>query len=96
MPSEQKNVLRQTPWGEMTYLDYKHKIEFGKKEFDEIDDYCRQKGIDWSASPWDMDSLKFLLNYNIPWIKIASATITNEELVQKLQKIIKKLFFLLG
>ena len=96
VPSEQKNVLRQTPWGEMTYLDYKHKIEFGKKEFDEIDDYCRQKGIDWSASPWDMDSLKFLLNYNIPWIKIASATITNEELVQKIAENYKKVIFSVG
>ena len=60
VPEHQKRKLRETPWGTMTYLDYKHRVEFGKQEYDEIDRYCKDKGIAWSASPWDMDSLKFL------------------------------------
>ncbi len=79
----QKSVIRQTPWGEMTYLDYKKRIEFGKEEYDYIDRYCSEKPISWSASPWDMPSLEFLLQYNVPYIKIASATITNLELLRK-------------
>lgn len=60
VPEHQKNIVRETPWGEMTYIEYKHRIEFGKSEFDEIDVYCKQKGIEWFASAWDTDSQKFL------------------------------------
>lgn len=81
VPEHQKNILRDTPWGEMTYLEYKHKIEFGKEEYDEIDRYCKERGILWSASPWDLDSLEFLMQYDIPFIKIPSAMITDEELM---------------
>ena len=62
VPEHQKGVMRDTPWGKMTYLEYKHKIEFGQDEYDEIDDYCRGK-IAWTASPWDMDSVEFLYKY---------------------------------
>ena len=62
VPERQKGVLRDTPWGRMTYLSYKHKVEFGREEYDEIDRYCKERGIEWSASPWDMDSLDFLMN----------------------------------
>ncbi len=86
VPEEQKDIMRDTPWGRMTYLDYKKKIEFGKEEYDYIDSYCREKPIDWTASPWDMPSLRFLLNYDIPFIKIASATITNDELMTEAAK----------
>ena len=82
VPDHQKNIKKQTPWGEMTYLEYKHKIEFGQEEYDEIDEYCRGK-IDWSASPWDMDSVEFLSQYDLPWVKIASATLTDYELVRE-------------
>ena len=51
VPEHQKNVLRDTPWGTMTYLEYKHRVEFGKSEYDEIDLYCKEKKISWSASP---------------------------------------------
>lgn len=83
VPEKQKDVMRDTPWGRMTYLEYKKKIEFQKKEYDYIDSYCKEKPIMWSASPWDMPSLEFLLQYDVPYIKIASATITNEELLKK-------------
>lgn len=74
VPEEQKNVMRDTPWGRITYLEYKKKIEFGKCEYDFIDKYCRDKPIAWTASPWDIPSLKFLLDYDLPFLKIASAS----------------------
>lgn len=83
VPKEQRNVMRETPWGEMTYLEYKYRVEFEKKEYDEIDKYCKMKPLDWTASPWDVPSLDFLAQYDLPFIKIASATITNLELLKK-------------
>ena len=81
VPEHQKDVMRDTPWGEMTYLEYKYKVEFGKEEYDEIDSYCKAQGIRWSASPWDRDSLEFLSQYDIPFIKIPSAMLTNYTLI---------------
>lgn len=82
VPEHQKNVLRQTPWGEMTYLEYKKKIELTRDQYAVIDLHCMRAGIDWSASPWDLDSAKFLVGYDLPWVKIASASITDLELVE--------------
>ena len=62
IPDGQKNKLRQTPWGEMKYIDYKHKIEFKKYEYDLIDQYCKSKSMNWTASVWDLPSLDFILN----------------------------------
>ncbi len=86
VPEGQKTVMRETPWGRMTYLEYKKRVEFGKKEYDCIDRYCSDKPIAWSASPWDMPSLEFLLQYDIPFIKIASATFTNDEILMAAAK----------
>jgi N-acetylneuraminate synthase len=86
VPENQKNVMRDTPWGKMTYLDYKYKVEFGKKEYDYIDNYCKEKPLDWTASVWDLDSLNFLLNYEVPFIKIPSALLTNLELIKEAAK----------
>ena len=96
VPEHQKSVIRDTPWGEMTYLDYKYKVEFGKDEYDEIDRYCKEKGIAWSASPWDLDSLEFLNQYDIPFIKIASASITDKELLKKTCETGKKVIISTG
>ena len=73
VPEHQKNIMRETPWGYITYLEYKYKVEFEKKEYDEIDRYCKKKNIDWFASCWDTDSVDFINNYNPPAHKIASA-----------------------
>ncbi|SCX80018.1 N-acetylneuraminate synthase [Lachnospiraceae bacterium XPB1003] len=83
VPEAQKQVPRETPWGTMPYIEYKKRVEFEKAEYDEIDSYCRQKPMDWSASPWDIPSLEFLLQYDIPFIKIPSAMNTNEEMIKK-------------
>ena len=96
VPEHQKGVMRDTPWGKMTYLKYKHKVEFEKPEYDEIDTYCKERAISWSASPWDMDSLKFLEQYNLPFLKIPSAMMTNEELMRSAAKTGKRIIFSAG
>ena len=96
VPEHQKNVEKDTPWGTMTYLEYKHKTEFGKKEYDEIDQHCRNKRISWSASPWDLGSLEFLLQYDIPFIKIPSAMLTNLKLIEAAAKSGKKVILSTG
>lgn len=83
VPEKQKNIMRDTPWGEMSYLDYKKKIELGKTDFDYINKYCSEKPIYWSCSPWDFPSLEFLKQYDLPFIKIASALLTNHEMLKE-------------
>jgi N-acetylneuraminate synthase len=80
----------------MTYLEYKYKVEFEKEEYDEIDMYCKNKDIQWSASPWDLDSLNFLMEYDVPWLKIPSAMITNEKLMKACAATKKKVIFSTG
>ena len=81
VPDHQKNVMRDTPWGRMTYLEYRKKVEFGKEEYDYIDRYTKEKPIDWTVSVWDLASLRFILNYDTPFIKIPSAKLTDNELL---------------
>ena len=78
IPEKQKSTMRDTPWGVMSYMDYKQKLEFGREEFDEINNYCKQIGITWFASAWDISSLEFLDKYDLPYNKVASAMATNE------------------
>jgi len=73
--------LRPSPWGS-TQRDQKEGLEFGKKEYDEIDAYCRDKGIPWFASAWDVESQKFLAPYNCPYNKVASAMLTHRPLLE--------------
>jgi N-acetylneuraminate synthase len=81
VPEEQKNKMKDTPWGRMTYLEYKHKIEFGKEEYDELFSYAELKGIEIFASVWDKDSVDFMSKYTTV-MKVPSALITNRELIQ--------------
>ena len=86
VPEKMKSVMRETPWGVMTYLDYKKKIEFGELEFDIIANYCEQKNIAWSASAWDIESLKFLDKYDLTFNKVASALATHKEFLKEVAK----------
>jgi len=80
VPEEQKEVIRETPWGDMTYLEYKYRMEFDENQYREIDAYCKLRKIKWFASVWDEDSVKFMKRYsNI--MKIPSALITNDSLI---------------
>ena len=80
----------------MTYLDYKYNVEFNQNQYDEIDIYCKEKDIKWSASPWDLDSLDFLNQYDIPFIKIPSALLTDLELIKESVKTGKKIIISTG
>jgi len=79
-PNKKKYDLRDTPWGKISYLKYKKKLEFGRKEFDEINRYCKKKKIQWFASPWDIESNNFLDKYKLRYNKIASPMIKNKKL----------------
>lgn len=96
VPEDQKSKPRSWQGQQMTYLEYKYKVEFGKQEYDEIDKYCKQQGIDWSASPWDMDSLEFLKQYSIPFIKLPSAMLTYDELLEACVATGKRVIFSTG
>jgi len=69
----------------MTYFDYKKRIEFSKKEYDEIDLYCKKIGIDWSASAWDTKSIEFLSQYKLPFIKVPSDKCTDLDFISALK-----------
>jgi N-acetylneuraminate synthase len=94
VPQDQKQVRRNTPWGEMSYIEYKHRIEFQQKEYEFIDAYCKQKPIDWSVSVWDLNSLDFAIKFGIPFIKIPSAQFTNKKLIKEIAE--KDVFILLS
>lgn len=78
---EELDKPRESPWG-TTNREQKYGLEFGKAEYDEIDQFCREKGIKWSASAWDLDSQKFLQQYNLPFNKVASALLTRLDLLE--------------
>ena len=86
VPEHQRNQMRDTPWGYITYLDYRYKVEFGQAEYAEIDRYCKQVGIDWLASSWDIPSLHFIDDFNPPCHKVASALLTDHELLRALKE----------
>ena len=86
VPEEQKSIPRETPWGTMTYFEYKKRIEFGHDEFEQIDGYAKKLGIAWFASPWDVPSVEFLEGFKVPCQKIASACLTDSELLQAVNK----------
>ena len=81
VPEHQKDTRRETPWGEMSYLEYKYRVEFGRDEYDYINSFVSEKKIDWTASVWDIDSLEFLAEYDLPFLKVPSAHITNHSLL---------------
>ena len=95
-PKSAWNVVRETPWGKMKYIDYKKKIEFGKKEYDLIDKFCRKIGIFWTASCWDIPSIKFIEKYKVKFHKVPSACITDIELLKKLKKTKKPIIISTG
>jgi len=86
VPEHQKNVMRDTPWGRIPYLEYRYKVEFGQTEYNIIDKYCQDKPIIWSASVWDMPSLDFIVAFKVPLIKVPSAKLTDIELLAAVAK----------
>jgi N-acetylneuraminate synthase len=82
-PEAYRDVKRETPWGLISYLEYRERIEFGRKEYDEIARYCREKPIDWFASCWDCPSVDFVSRYDPICYKIASASVTDTDLLER-------------
>ncbi|MFX1561339.1 MAG: N-acetylneuraminate synthase family protein [Promethearchaeota archaeon] len=96
VPDHQKQKLRQTPWGEIPYIEYKRKIEFEDKEYKDIDQYSKKHGIMWFASPWDEDSIDFLEKFKVPCYKMASASLTNHALLRKVKNLGKPVILSTG
>ncbi len=76
-PPEQQKQMRETPWGYITYLDYRYKVEFNAEQYGEIDRYCKSRGIDWMVSVWDEPSVDFMEQFDTPAYKIPSASLTD-------------------
>ena len=82
VPADQRDKMRETPWGYISYMEYRHKVEFGREEFERIDNYCRAQKIAWFVSCWDTDSVDFMKQFKTPCIKIPSASLTDRELLE--------------
>jgi N-acetylneuraminate synthase len=95
-PPEQQNQMRETPWGYITYLDYRYKVEFNEEQYCEIDKYCRAKGIAWMVSVWDEPSVDFMEKFDTPAYKIPSASLTDARLIRKARSTGKPLILSTG
>ena len=84
VPLDQWEIVRDTPWGKMSYIEYKRKTEFGNLEYSAIDQHARENEIDWFASPWDVDSVEFLEHFSPVMYKLASASLTDFKLIEKI------------
>ncbi len=92
-PKDQWHILRETPWGQMTYINYRHMVEFGFDEYTEIDRYCKEKNIDWFVSCWDEEAVDFIEQFNPVLYKFASASLTDHALIEKV-KLLNKPYIL--
>jgi N-acetylneuraminate synthase len=82
-PPEQQKQMRETPWGYITYLDYRYKVEFNEEQYCEIEKHCKSKGIAWMVSVWDEPSVDFMEKFDTPAYKIPSASLTDFGLIRK-------------
>jgi N-acetylneuraminate synthase len=85
-PEHMKNTPRETPWGTMTYLEYRYRVEFEQEQYTEIAAYSTSKGLDWFASPWDEPSVDFLEEMGVVAHKVASASVTDLGMLRKLKE----------
>jgi N-acetylneuraminate synthase len=84
-PRDQWGIERDTPWGRMSYIDYRHRVEFGIDEYAAIDAHAKRRGIAWFASPWDIESVDFLEAFDVPAHKVASACLTDDDLLRRIR-----------
>lgn len=95
VPEHQKSKMRDTPWGRMTYLEYKHRLEFNEEQIKELVNYSKELGIEFFASVWDIDSVHLMAKYTTIG-KIGSASISDLELCQEARKAFKTLIISTG
>jgi len=96
IPEHMWEKRKYTPWGEMSYYEYKKHLEFSEDDFNEIDKFCKHMDIQWFASAWDEDSQVFLDNYNLKYNKVASAMLTHIPLLKHIARKGKKTFISTG
>jgi N-acetylneuraminate synthase len=85
-PPEQQKQMRETPWGYITYLDYRYNVEFNEDQYHELDAYCKTKGIAWMVSVWDEPSVDFMEKFDTPAYKVPSASLTDQTLLRHVRK----------
>lgn len=85
VPEEQRNLMRETPWGYMSYLEYRERIEFNEDDYHFINDFCKKLGIDWFASVWDEPSVDFMEKFDPVCYKVPSAALTDINLLKKIR-----------
>lgn len=85
-PKDQWHLERDTPWGRMSYINYRHMIELGFDEYSAIDAYCLEKGIDWFVSCWDEVAVDFMEQFNPGVYKFASASLTDHDLIARVKR----------
>jgi len=95
-PPDQQAQMRETPWGYITYLHYRYKVEFNEEQYREIDRYCKEKKIDWLVSVWDEPSVDFMEKFETPAYKIPSASLTDHKLLKYVRKTGKALIISTG
>lgn len=96
VPMDQWYIERDTPWGTMPYIEYRHKMEFDADDFSEIAHHCNERGIDWFASCWDEESVDFIEQFDSPLYKAASACLTDIDLLKKMKATGKPLMLSTG
>ncbi len=96
VPKDQWDLMRDTPWGRMRYIDYRYKTEFGADEYLAIAEYCKSKNIDWFVSAWDEPSVDFIEKFNPCLYKAASASLTDLGLLKKMKDTGKPLMISTG
>jgi N-acetylneuraminate synthase len=82
VPEDQRDQMRETPWGYISYLEYRNHVEFDEEDYREIDDYCRERGVTWFASVWDTPSVDMLEAFDPVCYKVPSASLTDNELLR--------------
>ena len=86
VPDHQKGQMRDTPWGYISYLDYRYQVEFEREEYEQIDAFCKSLGINWLASSWDVPSMSFIDAFSPPAHKVPSALLTDHELLRAMRE----------
>jgi len=96
VPADQRDRMRQTPWGYVTYLDYRRRVEFCRAQYEALDRHCRDRGLIWFASCWDEEAVDFIQEFDPPCYKIQSAAVTDLPLLEKLRSTGKPLILSTG
>ena len=95
-PLEQQKQMRETPWGYITYLDYRRKVEFDQATYQEIGRYCQEKGMPWFVSVWDEPAVEFMEAFDTPVYKIPSAALTDHDLLRSARRTSKPVILSTG